>query len=534
MDTDQLIDALIEGSLSPEQASAVEAQIASDSRLRDAYSQQLRMDTALRLLLKGEAEVSCQDFAQGLVARLRSEGAESAQDRDFSKSVLTEILEEKEKIVPLRWPDFVKSAAVAAVAALVVVLGLQMVDLGGSGADDAELADKVSDISQDYLARVQSAQKAVWSKDSSAIRDDGWISEGMIDLHDGVAEIAFNSGARAVVEGPARLSIESDNRTFLEYGKITADVNEQSSGFTVNTPQMNIVDIGTRFGVTVNEAGDTEVHVMEGEVEVSRAWGNTAVTLLREGNAMRSDDRPLSDLAMIPYAGDGYTLTAGEWRDTTPVIVYRFNESGGAQLADSGNRRKGGPYDLSLLGSDLEAQPRRASGIIGRCLVFDQGQTVSTGLSKDFLLEDAFTVSFWIKIPPKVGRRADDRVIGWGSDEASWEIGYRNTYGRGALIVRHGSAYVAGSTDLADGKWHHVAVRYIGGDQTVRPAHIHMYVDGEIERTLDYREGPILSGEVGELRLGDLGSSGFPGWIDELLIFDAAISTKALQEHVSR
>ena len=61
---------------------------------------------------------------------------------------------------------------------------------------------------------------------------------------------------------------------FLKSGRLTAEVPPAASGFTVNTPRLNAVDIGTRFGVNVEENGDSELHVMEGEVEVSRTSGN--------------------------------------------------------------------------------------------------------------------------------------------------------------------------------------------------------------------------------------------------------------------
>lgn len=535
MKTD-LLEAHLEGSLDRDEAANVESALKNDKELREVYFQQVQMDAALRILFTGEAEFTKPEFKQGVMARLKSEAA--GDDREFSKSVLTEILDEKEKIIPMRWPDLVRAAAVAAVAVLLVGVFMQKVAFNRGKPDVTEIEPQSENQEPaSFLARVQSGASLVWGdKSENAVRKDGWVTEDLLILEKGVAEVAFNAGSRAFVEGPAKLSIESDNRAFLEYGKITAEVNPQSSGFTINTPRMNIVDISTRFGVSVDpENGETEVHVMQGEVEASRSSGNSVVKVIREGSAFRADARPLSSLEAIPYAGDQFELTAGKWRDPAPVIVYRFDESNGATLIDSGNRKLGGPYDLNLMDSGaFDQQPRRAPGLIGRSLVFEAGQTLATSLSSEFRLENAFTVSFWMKIPPRVGRRVNDYVVGLGTEENAWEIGCQNYHGGGRLITRFGNGFVVGSTDLADGKWHHVAVRFIGGEQVSFGSHVHLYVDGNLETLSNWHDAPIEPGKVGELRIGDLRNSGFPGWLDEFSIYSEAISTQTLQKLVTK
>ncbi|MDF1815767.1 MAG: FecR domain-containing protein [Verrucomicrobiales bacterium] len=521
----ELLDAHLTGDLERDQAAFVESALRNDEELREVYFQQMRMDAALKVLFTGEADVSSAEFASGVVARLEMEGVDG--NREFSKSVLTEILEEKEKIVPLRWPDLLKSAAVAAVAAVVAISAMQTVNWGKDNSVPSLTEENRKKSS--YLARIQSTKNAVWGTiGNSEIREDGWISNGMVDLKDGVAEIAFNSGARAFVEGPARLSVESNNRIFLQKGKITAEVASEASGFTVNTPRMNIVDIGTRFGVSVAKNGETELHVMQGVVEASRSSGNAVSIRVREGLALKADSRPLSALEPIPYGGDRFSLTAGVWQDASPVIHYEFDESGGAELLDTGNLQKGGPYDLSLLG-EFDAKPRRAPGLSGGCLVFEGSRTLSTPLSQDFLLEKPFTIAFWMKIPPRIGREADDYVIGWGNEQAGWEFGCRNADGGGALIVRNAGSMITGTTDLADGKWHHIVARFIGGESVEMATHIHLYVDGHQERITSWSGGGTSVGTVGELRIGDLRKSGFPGWLDRISIYDEAISTRSIQ-----
>jgi hypothetical protein len=230
-----------------------------------------------------------------------------------------------------------------------------------------------------------------------------------------------------------------------------------------------------------------------------------------------------------------FALQAGVNHDPQAVIEYRLDESGGAELLDSGSARKGGPYDLSLMeGQVFGESPRRAPGYRGGGLVFSPEQSLTTVLSRDFRLGDPFTICFWMKVPPKVGRQIDDMVVSWGRDGSAWEFGYRNATGGGELIARNGDGYVVGSTDLADGKWHHLAIRFIGGSEARLQSHVHLYVDGALENVRAWRDGKITEGRTGELRIGDLQNSGFPGWIDQISIFDEAISTGAIQKMVTK
>lgn len=537
MNTDRL-EAYISGELPPQISADVERALQHDEELRSVYLKQKKMDAALQVLLTGRAEVDTEDFSKAVIARLESEGGDFSRDRAFSKSVLTEIIEEKEKIVPLRWPDLLKSAAVAAVAAFIVMAAMQMIDLDSpeapSAANETDKSSPPNKSRAPFLARIESSVSAVWARENASIRGDGWISNGVFEIESGVAEIAFNSGAKAFIEGPARLSVESDNRAFLEAGKLTAEVSEVSTGFTINTPRMNIVDIGTRFGVSVADSGDTEVHVMEGVVEASRSSGNSASVILREGLALRADSRTLSALEPVFYSGDQFSLHAGESPATTPVLRYQFDESGGAELRDTGNSQKGGTYDLSLLRENFDLQPKRAPGFNGRCLVFEHGQSVSTPLSRDFRLEDPFTISFRIKLPPELGRKDNDRILSLGREGIGWEIGCQHNFGLGAVYLQNGSARVVGSTDLADGKWHHVAIRFIGGNSAQMGTHVHLYVDGKIETISDWNNEALNTGRAGEFRIGGEGETGFYGWIDDVSVFDEAISTHSIQKLIVR
>ena len=111
MTTEQL-EAYLNGDLCAERAQDFEEALRHDRNLREAYLSQLEMDATLRVLLSagGEEGLTAPEFTESVMARLRSEGAAEGTDRRFAKSVLTEILEDREgirPIRPLRWPDLV-------------------------------------------------------------------------------------------------------------------------------------------------------------------------------------------------------------------------------------------------------------------------------------------------------------------------------------------------------------------------------------------------------------------------------------------
>ncbi|MCX6952130.1 MAG: DNRLRE domain-containing protein, partial [Verrucomicrobia bacterium] len=53
-----------------------------------------------------------------------------------------------------------------------------------------------------------------------------------------------------------------------------AEVPEPAHGFTIDTPDLKVVDLGTRFGVTAGAAGDSHVFVFEGEVKLDKPNGD--------------------------------------------------------------------------------------------------------------------------------------------------------------------------------------------------------------------------------------------------------------------
>ena len=529
MDSEHL-EAYLAGELDENGRRQVEHALRHDSDLRASFVVQAQMEAALRTLMGPSSDESAANFNQGVIARLRSEGA--GDNRGFAKSVLTEIVEEREGLRPLRWPLLVKTGLISAAASIGLLLLLQTIIFEDSAPGRALAREPVTPVG--FAARIERSEDVIWAESTvKRVREDGWLSIGLLQLESGTLLVAFNSGATALIEGPAELSIESGNRMFLKTGRLTAEVPPAASGFTVNTPRLNAVDIGTRFGVTVEENGDSELHVMEGEVEVSRTSGNSVATLVREGIALRADSRTRNELKPIPYAGDHFKLQLGEYTEAQAALRYTFDETVGAVVEDSGALPL---FDVPLVApGELDRSPRRGPGYSGGGLVFQPGEMLDVPLSRDFRLESPHTVAFWVKLPPKIGQSDQGQILEYGRDGLSWKVSCNLDSGhgvRGALKVACPDGHVIGSTDLADGNWHHVAYRFIGGSNSDVASHLQLFVDGKPETLSDSRSGSMRPARAGNLRLGGGKTEGFQGWIDELAFYQEAVSTLTIQ-HLS-
>jgi hypothetical protein len=107
---------------------------------------------------------------------------------------------------------------------------------------------------------------ATWQDETTAIQAGQDVRKGPLYLRKGLARIRFDSGAGVILEGPAQVELLSSNSMYVREGKIVATVGREAIGFVVNTPQGKILDLGTEFGIRVEPAGQSQVHVFQGEV----------------------------------------------------------------------------------------------------------------------------------------------------------------------------------------------------------------------------------------------------------------------------
>lgn len=138
------------------------------------------------------------------------------------------------------------------------------------------------------------------------------MRQGLLELVSGTARVQFHGGATATFRAPAVIDLRGENRMALIQGAMVADVPEHAYGFTVDTPSMRIIDLGTEFGLTTDAQGSSAVQVFVGEVNAAPydASGQLGVTtsvrsrrgLAVDGTTFRSetiqaDGRAFEDIA---------------------------------------------------------------------------------------------------------------------------------------------------------------------------------------------------------------------------------------------
>lgn len=127
---------------------------------------------------------------------------------------------------------------------------------------------ELNDSPANYIAVVTHAEGALWEGEDASVMIGSGLTPGMIELCEGRVELELNSGVQVALEGRTRFRLINAKRGRLEQGMLSASVPPRGMGFTVDTPQMEVVDLGTEFGLNVSAAA-SEVHVFDGEVEAT-------------------------------------------------------------------------------------------------------------------------------------------------------------------------------------------------------------------------------------------------------------------------
>tara|TARA_R110000850_G_scaffold22210_49_gene65401 strand:+ start:3183 stop:4916 length:1734 start_codon:yes stop_codon:yes gene_type:complete len=142
---------------------------------------------------------------------------------------------------------------------------------------DGEPVNQVAAISEpaplalSHVGMLLDTEDAVWADEDlgeEIAYGTRFTAGKLLWLKSGIARIRFESGAGVVLEGPAQIKLNSSMNAKLNYGKLAAYVPDEAHGFTIDTPEIQIVDQGTRFGAVVDPLGKAEVHVFEGQVDV--------------------------------------------------------------------------------------------------------------------------------------------------------------------------------------------------------------------------------------------------------------------------
>lgn len=295
----------VDGRLSAEDHAALQGEIVRDPALRAAYVDQVWLDASLR----ADRET------------LRALGEDSAA-----------------VAAPARWPLWLGFGALAAAAAFAVMVGVREIR---------------TDARARPIATLVQTQNAKWSGSTLPTLEQSQLGRGTLALAEGIVTLKFTSGATVTLEAPTKLELVSAMSCRLLEGSLTAEVPPSAHGFTVDTPDLRVVDVGTRFGVTAGSAGNSHVFVFEGEVVLNRPAGEE-IRRLTEGESFHISSGATPTVLepsrfQAPAPIDGWTsipTTFGRGQDS-----YARRTDGAASIA-------GAQPLLMVKHSDLESSRR--------------------------------------------------------------------------------------------------------------------------------------------------------------------------------
>ncbi|MEM1295241.1 MAG: FecR domain-containing protein [Verrucomicrobiota bacterium] len=240
-----------------------------------------------------------------------------AEDDIARFAPISSSIERAKSVVTLR--------SIAVLAALFVGL-LAIISVLPRGSAEKPIAEIVQD-------------EAEWSGPIGAFLD-----KGRYEILTGLAELKIGPGVSLAIEGPALFRLVDRHRIEVSRGRIAANVTESGKGFTVVTPLGEIIDLGTRFGVRVDDDGSCEAHVFEGEIDLvqggkSQRLSDTEALRLGETVPFESDPEAFpmpshrlsaglngADFEPGMSLGSGMPTLPGVWGGDTSEIVPGFGE----------------------------------------------------------------------------------------------------------------------------------------------------------------------------------------------------------------
>jgi ferric-dicitrate binding protein FerR (iron transport regulator) len=95
------------------------------------------------------------------------------------------------------------------------------------------------------------------------------LAAGRLSLLSGKAVLSFLNGVTLTLEGPSDVDLLTNSRVYCRHGKLRVRVPRGAEGFVVTSAGSALVDLGTEFAMNVESDGRSRVMVFEGAAEAS-------------------------------------------------------------------------------------------------------------------------------------------------------------------------------------------------------------------------------------------------------------------------
>ena len=441
---------------------------------------------------------------------------------------------------PLAWLTAVAAAAAVFLAVRVLIPNATR---SATRSIDAEPGEPAGRLSAVHDARWGTARREAGDEVRQGDR---------LELTSGWAEVTFDSGARITLQGPAGLEVGSPWEATLGHGDLTAEIPAEAVGFRIANASVEAVEPDTRFGLSVDRRGATEVVVLEGSVEAApRTEDGREQDPVRIGRgegrriarghavALGPVEEHLRRLRQRPPLPRRPTpVPHVHWAFDTPELPRRLPPTTVVGLPDT-------VRDARLMSHTRPEALSVEPGRWGRAL-HPGGDTWLRASFPGISSMRPHTLSLWIRLDGLPQSAGNVMLAAWPVLEGRFlHVGLHapgDGAAGGALRLALGRREWIGTTPLADGRWHHLAV-VIGPSRRVPGVFMwRQYVDGRLEAASVRRGGnrwPVMSGDPFPTRdLVWIGGSAqnrtFPGDIDELFLFDGELLPGEIRSLVRR
>jgi hypothetical protein len=181
------------------------------------------------------------------------------------------------------------------------------------------------------IARVtQLSDDILWQSPNESVALHSHVGAGHnLQLARGEMRLTYASGVELQLLGPAEFVVGPTGGR-LQRGGVRAVVPEKGRGFTIETPNGKVIDLGTEFGVAVDDFGVSEVNVFQGMVDmVPETRGGAAQTIrLNKGEAVQwnSDTYVRLKADAAAFGGSSRGPSGKNLEDLRSVIDERFDQ----------------------------------------------------------------------------------------------------------------------------------------------------------------------------------------------------------------
>ena len=279
----ELIEAYCDGLISDSDLRRLEACLLEDKDARRAFVTVFHLHTELHFAMRARRA------ADAAVQRvLASDPPEQSKPSRSSPASRWRILIAKPRLV---------MACTAAGLLIVASVVATMTSLRQPKPGLSDATKSLEDRRGVNVAWLVNAQDCQWAEIKNEMPGRDMRAGKRLRLQAGLAQIEFDRGARVLLEGPAELVLVSGSEARLVHGKLTARVPAAACGFTILSPQGKIVDLGTEFGLSVDEEGETTVRVFDGLVAafpIDFEPQNSAAVTIAQDQTARIDGRTVA------------------------------------------------------------------------------------------------------------------------------------------------------------------------------------------------------------------------------------------------